>query len=79
MGERSNSIGTEFSADLSTGSTNATFFNGKQLEIQYMNKFTSIQKIIRLINLHVHLDMCLDGQQGSCRCHLLSDFGGTYV
>ncbi|AIK25722.1 Rep2 [Hyposoter didymator ichnovirus] len=106
-GER-NIIETEFSAALSTGSINATFFNGKRLEIQYIfdpsrrigdrvlierdcllpvlggfvlpgiNKFTSIQNIIRLINLHVHLDMCSDGQQSSCRCHLLSDFGDGY-
>lgn len=105
-GER-NSIAGEFSAALSTGSTKATFFNGKQLEIHYIfdpserigdrvlierdcllpvlggfvlpgiNKFTSIQKIIRLIKLHVHLDMCLDGQQASCRCHLVSDFGDS--
>lgn len=101
-------IDTEFSATLSTGSTKATFFNGQQLEIQYIfdpsrsigdrvlierncilpvlggfvlpgiNKFTSIQQIIRLVGLHVHLDTCLDGQQASCRCHLLNDIGRRY-
>ncbi|BAF45746.1 repeat element protein-d11.4 [Ichnoviriform fugitivi] len=43
-----------------------------------VNKFTSIQTIIRLTTLHVHLDMCLDGVQASCRCHLISDFGDRY-
>lgn len=98
----------EFAPAVSAGSTKATFFNGKQLEIHYifdpsrtignrvliekncllpvlggfvlpgMYEFTGLQTIIRLIDLHVHLNQCLNGQQASCRCHLLNDFGESY-
>ncbi|BAF45743.1 repeat element protein-d11.1 [Ichnoviriform fugitivi] len=106
--DKHNSIAKKLSAASSIRSITATFFNGKQLEIQYtfdpsktkgdrlliamnclspvfsgfvsqgISEFASISEIIRLTNMHVHLNVCSDCEYASCPCHLRSSFQERY-
>lgn len=48
-----------------------SFFRGK-------DKFTSIPKIVKFVNMHVHLNMCSDSHYASCPCHIRRFFRQCY-
>lgn len=43
-----------------------------------MDKFQGVPKLTKFVKMHVHLDMCSEGERASCPCHLVNEDGRGY-